>query len=124
VMRSPCAGAELDSPLWIIVPNKALSLTHTQAVLWTQGNFEVFPERNVERNWQKSVGLHRDTTSCKGLGSVSLKINTQHTQERWVCTVEPHLSCGDLTDFRQFSFPFLQSVMWTRKDLEISWSPY
>ena len=26
VMRSPCASAALDRPLWIIVPNKALSL--------------------------------------------------------------------------------------------------
>ena len=27
VMRSPCAGAALDPPLWTIVPNKALSLS-------------------------------------------------------------------------------------------------
>ena len=26
-MRSPCAGAALDPPLWTIVPNKALSLS-------------------------------------------------------------------------------------------------
>ena len=27
VMRSPCAGAALDPPLWTVVPNKALSLS-------------------------------------------------------------------------------------------------
>jgi hypothetical protein len=35
VMRSPCAGAALDPPLWI-VPNKALSLSLSQALSLAQ----------------------------------------------------------------------------------------
>jgi hypothetical protein len=31
VMQSPCAGAALDPPLWIIIPNKALSLLRARA---------------------------------------------------------------------------------------------
>jgi hypothetical protein len=31
VMQSPCAGAALDPPLWIIIPNKALSRARARA---------------------------------------------------------------------------------------------
>ena len=41
VMRSPCAGAALDPPLWTVVPNKALSLSLSLAPI-LQGLFPPF----------------------------------------------------------------------------------
>jgi len=50
-MRSPCAGAALDPPLWIIVPNKALSFSISLLL------FTVVPNKALSLSLSLSLSL-------------------------------------------------------------------